>query len=497
MENIQLKFLTNKITVRWLSILKILERERNCSVQKIATITQMSDRTIVKEIKHIRDYFGDTIKITTNNLGYLFVEQDLNEYNGLKRNLVNEDPIFIILQSILEGKLKSVEEWSFEFHLSESTMNRYLLSVSPILSEYAVKFSLTPVDLIGKEVNIRKFLKDFYYEVDVIPHTLLPFHDMKDFINILEVEQLKLKVDISASDFRYFLYIMIQRSKQGRESDSCEIQFNYTQKELYFLNKLKEEIDRFFDHKLSDKELMILYIYCMTQRRITVLETEIEYCARFSHTIEGLNLSEKLISSYNDKLFTSKIDITYFVESFFISIKLLNSIGAIMNKNQDRTMNFTKRVYPLEFDIAFKFMKEYQSLLKIDRRYIEDISASLVLLMESIIDSYLKNSRNIAFLIDCPHYLKQAIHSKILRYLGAYHQIFFPTMGDLTKFYFERHQIDLFVTNQEEYTIEFYEGMDCMLFKSLPDTSDWNKLLNYINPRIIQDLSFENVVQLE
>lgn len=72
MENLQVKFQTNKITIRWLKILKLFESDRSCSLQEISYKTHISTRTIIKEIKDIKLCFGESIEITSNNSGYLF-----------------------------------------------------------------------------------------------------------------------------------------------------------------------------------------------------------------------------------------------------------------------------------------------------------------------------------------------------------------------------------------------------------------------------------------
>lgn len=497
METLQLRFLTNKTTVRWLTILNVLERNRSCTAQQISELTQLSNRTIIKEMRDIRDYFGDSIELITNNSGYVFEERLYSKYSDMKRQLVNEDPLFIILKSILEGETMSVEDWAFMFHLSESTMKRYLLSVIPTLSDYELQLSLTPVDLVGEEANIRKFFKDFYYEVNLTPHTLLPFQDMQEFIEELEEARIKLKTDISLSDFRYFLYIMIQRSKAGKKMNDLDLQFDWTKEELGFLEFLRRMIFKLYNFKINDSELTVLYIYCMSKRRITDVESEVVYCERFSKGDSGKQISNLFIDAYDEQLYSHQTKVTLFVEAFFISIKWLDSIASIMNKELTSTISFAKRLYPKEYDRTLKFLKENQKLIGVSSKYLEDISASLTLLVESIRDMYLRPPRKIAFLIEGSYFMSQLIQAKAFRYLSGYHQIFFPTIGDLKSVYLQENQIDLFVTNQEEYLTEIIAGIDYVLFKAIPDRADWNQLLKAINPTINRDFSIGESIRFE
>ena len=42
------------------------------------------------------------------------------------------------------------------------------------LARYRLTLSLKKVDFIGKEIDIRSFFHDFYYESEITPHTVLP-----------------------------------------------------------------------------------------------------------------------------------------------------------------------------------------------------------------------------------------------------------------------------------------------------------------------------------
>lgn len=487
---IQLKFVTNKVTARWLLILNILERERNCSSQEISKKTHLSSRTIIKEIKDIREYFGNTIEISTNNIGYLFHENQYEKYKELKRALVKEDPLFVVVQSILTGNLRSAEEWAFHFHLSESTMKRYLLSIIPILEIYQLQISLSPVDFVGKEGDIRKFFKDFYYEVDVIPHTVIPFQTLKEMIPDMQAsDQLSGFLNISPSDFRYFIYIMIQRCKNNQMMDTLTFKITYTEKEVAFLTTLKEHIKIKFHYVVSDNELLVTYIYAISQRKLINLEAEKEYCVRFTEGLKEKKWAQLFLSGYDETLYHSQPELSYFVEAFFISVRFLDKLGTTLNRNLPDVLDFARKLYPKDYEWILHFLNKKQKEFSFSHLFLEDIAASLVLTIEAARDIYLRNSRNIAFLLEGSHFITQSVHAKAYRYLRGYHQLFFLTIEELDQSYLKEHEIDLFVTNQEEYLSEVLEKIDFVIFKEIPDQSDWNLLLKTINPQIARDFS--------
>lgn len=117
--------------------------------------------------------------------------------------------------------------------------------------------------------------------------------------------------------------------------------------------------------------------------------------------------------------------------------------------------------------------------------------------VEAIRDIYVRNPHKIAFLLEGSFYVRRMIEAKALRYLRGYHQIFFPTVEDLTREYFETNEIDLFVTNQEEYITDLVENIAFFVFKAIPDSTDWNHLLNRINPTITKDFSIGKTIFID
>lgn len=493
MDNLQFEFLTNKVTKRWLTILDFFEKHRLCSSQEVSEVTQISVRTILKEIKDIREYFGESIELNANNLGYQFEEKNFGVYSKLKRDLVEQEPLFAVVQSILVGAVHTVEEWAFNVHLSESTMKRHILSIAPILFEYGIELSLTPVDFIGSEVSIRKFFKDFYYEIDNTPQTEFFSEGINNIVLTLdEQEWLKLYTNVSLADFQSYLFIMIERSKRGKNIGGFGNIIKFSKEEKTFLLSIKNNLFKTFGHQLSDNELFTLYVYCISQRTIINIEGEIKYCSRFARNERQKYLAKEFLKSYSKymkHLFESKKELSYLIESFFISISWLDSIDNVMNKELFNVILFAKNMYPRGYEFSLEFLREYREELGLSSRYLADIAAGLVLSVEAIKDIYGINHRTIAFLFEGSYFVNRTIRAKIFRYFSGYHTIVFPTVEDLTADFIKYYKIDLFVTNTEEYIGKIRGKTDFLVFKKYPDEFDWNHLLDKINPEITRDFS--------
>ena len=81
---------------------------------------------------------------------------------------------FTLLKGFFKGRSKEIGEWADQLHFSESSLLRYFKMVENELARYQLTLSLKKVDFIGKEIDIRSFFHDFYYESEITPHTVLP-----------------------------------------------------------------------------------------------------------------------------------------------------------------------------------------------------------------------------------------------------------------------------------------------------------------------------------
>ena len=88
--------------------------------------------------------------------------------------MLENEPLFHIIEGIFQRQIKEIGEWADQLHFSESSLLRYFKMVENELARYRLTLSLKKVDFIGKEIDIRSFFHDFYYESEITPHTVLP-----------------------------------------------------------------------------------------------------------------------------------------------------------------------------------------------------------------------------------------------------------------------------------------------------------------------------------
>lgn len=502
MRALHLNFLLDKRTIRFLKILSAFEGKSDFILRDLSEATEINERTLLVDIKNLRLQFKNCLAIESTRIGYQFKLIDPNGYAATKRELIVQEPLFVIIESILSGKLLSYEEWADHFFLSESSMRRHLLRVSEALDPYQLQFSINPVDLIGEEGNIRKFLKDFYYEADEIsPFTVAPSVEVNELMHYIKENRYHASVgtDILPTDFYYQFYIMIQRSAQGKllvlQEDSST-RWQQDENYQYFLS-LKPKIYNRYGFTIPDSELLALYLYSVCKRTIDSPTREKLFCQQFNRWPSITSLAEKFVKFYDPILADTNYPTTILVESFFTSIKYLDQLAPIMNKNITEVNAFARDSYPDRFKRIQSFLRTNLKMLKVADLYIEDIAASLLLTIEAIRDSYVQNPKRIAFLLEGSSFVCRSVKAKALRYFRGYHQIFFPTIEQMDNHFFYQNQIDIFVTNYADYVSYLEKDMEYILFQSIPTIDDWNHLLERINPQILKDFSLNPLTDLK
>ncbi|WP_231472427.1 helix-turn-helix domain-containing protein [Enterococcus casseliflavus] len=187
MRNFQINFITNTATIRWLKILMAFEKNYQCSTQGLAKISGSTTRTIVTDVTDLKEYFGDCLSIDSSHKGYIFSIKQSAVYLTKKRALIADEILFHIIESIFHNDLYSSSELAEKYHISESTVLRYLRKVQPIFSFYRLEIQTNPICFLGEEINIRKFFHDFYYESEIT--AIRSFHRSPSKISLLVLFQ--------------------------------------------------------------------------------------------------------------------------------------------------------------------------------------------------------------------------------------------------------------------------------------------------------------------
>ncbi|WP_213355498.1 helix-turn-helix domain-containing protein [Enterococcus casseliflavus] len=496
MKNFQLKFVKNRSLVRWLQLLNEFEKNPSCTLGELAEVTSSSTRTLIADIANIRNYFEGALEIHSSKSGYFFEETHPDHYIKKKQELVRDEPIFMILESIFFNELQSILDWSILLNLSEQSLLSYLKKIEVYLKPFDISISTNPVNFIGSETDIRRFFCLFYYESDINVNTIFPSIEVQNAV--MEITDF-LQVNSQRSSFSYFsyiLYIALERSKNGLSVNPPNKlkELVYRNCDFFDYNTIIKIVYKHFGIKLSENETIYLTICILCRRKINDSANE-EFCIRYNQWPEIKQIAIDFYNGLNESgmSFDEEQDILW-LESFFTVIKLKELLSDNMNVNLDDLNQFVQKKFNEEYKRNYNFLRKNKEIKKIYQlNHLEDICSSLTLHTETIKEENWGINRNIAVIFEGNEYVCEYAESIIRKYLGVYHKIYYPDANELSQEYLEEKGIDLLVTNYSEYITEFLLNVECILLKAIPDASDWNRLLNKINPRILRLVVLENI----
>lgn len=495
MKEFQLKFITNKQTIRLLKILFSFQSRSELTLKDLAEITNSSDRTTLTDINRIKEIFSKSIHLKSTYNGYIFNILSLEEYNNKKRALLDQEPLYKIVESIFFNECLTIEEWSETLFTTINTLNKQLSAIQKVLKDYDITISKNPIDFIGNEINIRQFFHDFYYESDITPHTVFPSLEVQSISSTLRSELFSGECGyISFTEFNYVLFITLERISTRQliednfldKSSANSYLLNFLQNiNLSFIKKL---VALYVDFQLPDSEIIYLAIQLTTRRSLLSLSSE----QKFISKIGVCNLVKNIALDYCKEILVTIEDweqsLLYF-ESFFIATKIKHFFAPILNQNIPDVTLYTKNMFPSQFNSTQSFISNNLSPeLNLSQRQINDISANLVLYTDSMRNLHWKKNRQIAILLEGNRYITENIRSNAQRYLGKHYSLFFPDVAQLSIDYFTYNKIDLIVTNYSEYLINWDYGIEIVLFEMMPTKKDWYYLFQLLSPSLMDKL---------
>lgn len=493
MKEFQLEFISNKQIIRTLKLLSLLQNHSCITLKELADQINSSDRTVLTDIHRIKDYFNQTIRLDATPIGYVFEILSLNSYSEKKRALLENEPLFRVIESIFFNECQNLYEWSDQLFISVSSLNKLFKAITPLLKSYGLSLSYDPIDFKGNEINIRHFFHDFYYESDITPHTVFPSLAVQEISSTLEKHNFFDEYSyISFTDFNYIVFITLTRFTSGKEVKKLNKNALFLKDYLIAhlktvdLSLVRELITKYFHTQLTELEAVYLYTQLVTRRSVLSAEAEKIFIDRFKLWPELIKVAYDYMQMIDTPERYQKDSYIYF-ESFFISFKIKQCFSPVLNQNLDEITTDVKKTYPVKFQKTFTFISSSLAKKnKLSDKQIADITANLVLFTDSIRNFHWSSSKNIAILLEGNRFVVENIRSTAQRYLGKHYPLFFPDITTLSADYFQTHNIDLIVTNYNYYLVNLDYGIPVILFETVPSKTDWYKLFHSLSPTLMR-----------
>lgn len=160
-------------TKRWFELLAVLEEAEQVTAPSLVTHTGFGRRTIMKDIKALKDFFGETIQLIGDENGYHFSLLDPQGYYERKQALLAEERLFLFVDQLAAGKQLENCQWGDYLAIPAGSFNRIKHRLQELLqTRYDCQLVGKTNQLTGEEASIRQFLYDFYFTLPLYPAVL-------------------------------------------------------------------------------------------------------------------------------------------------------------------------------------------------------------------------------------------------------------------------------------------------------------------------------------
>ena len=481
MESTQLQLLIDKRNIRWFQILSKLEHSHKISTKELSHLLGISTRTIISDVKEIKQYFNHTITIVSSKKGYTFKLINKLAYIEKKKKLIELEPILTILSGIFYGKNRSILEWADELFLTDRTLRTHLKKLNPILEHYQLQLTYPILNIEGKEIDVRNFFLAIFYEEDTLPHYIFPPNLINDIITDMSHTKFEhFHLNVSRFRLSYLLFITYQRISNGYKIEmSREIKNILATSRLNStMIQISISFKKFTSIQLKNSDLVYLILMILDSN---------SYDNNFNlGPIYQEDMKSKWLPVIND--FCNEIGISNdpqsiaYIESFFHLNYLKFTVSNSCLFLPPSLLHYYQINYKGELKKMLIFLNKYPNTFMVDTA--TKFEYTLLLFSMRLMYELKQKNYNIAFLFE------GSIESTILledlarTYTPSNHRTYFFHAHDLFLENLNRFSIHLVVTNFSEYIFELPEEIDYLLFNYNATAEDWNKFIKYIDPRL-------------
>ena len=435
----------NNFTERQQNIISFITEHIHCTCSQLERELGCSRRTIINEIKAINQ-----IKplILSTNKGYSINQEEASQSMTSQFKQVNEEHL-LLRRLVLFNKTYTFHELAEKQFISESTLERLLKAITPLLSSFdlAIKREKGYVKVIGNEFSKRKLIH--YLINEEIDPTFTSLENITQLFNI-NVSRIKNIIDNAIYNHHYYLdntysfnlYLNIIIALYRMKSDIYidQIPYNTIDKSSVEYQISKEICYQYANHwSISPKEEDIFYIALLLIGQIKPLNVNTD--------IRLLNpeiISRDLINKMDKVLFDTfnyyMMNINYkdFLYNFSLHIDaMIKRIKNNQTIQNDFLHNIKKNcpfIYEVAVHIAQKIQTEYDIIIPDEE--IGFISVHIGFLINKSVDNY--NKIKILLLCTDYHHLIENVEQKILANHSEYVEI---TSYDITSI--DNKNIDL------------------------------------------------------
>ena len=157
--------LLSKKSHRQLELLELLfEHKRWFHRSELAELLNCTERAVKDDLSHVKSAFPDLIFHSSTN-GIRIINTDDSDIEMVYHHFFKHSTHFSILEFIFFNEGCQAESICKEFYISSSSLYRIISQINKVIKrQFQFEISLTPVQIIGNERDIRYFFAQYFSE---------------------------------------------------------------------------------------------------------------------------------------------------------------------------------------------------------------------------------------------------------------------------------------------------------------------------------------------
>ncbi|GEB28756.1 transcriptional regulator [Enterococcus casseliflavus] len=269
--------LTTQKIKRWITLLDYVE-EKPFTGNELARRLDCTRRTVISDIKEIKELFKSTIILLGDENGYFLELQNPRKYYQKKQDLLKNEPLFLMADTLFENHERTNQELARLLQLPITTFNRVKRHFSSVLQRnYGLNLTKTSNRVVGLETRVRQFFFDFYFTIPLYPEALL---EKIKHRRAYESSIPKSKWQMNHKKLQGWLTITEVRLKQG-----YNLPKSTTNPQI--CKRLAEALDPTYQLDMSEREKASLFLASIEEHQFLSSLVQTEFMYQFSSASWG------------------------------------------------------------------------------------------------------------------------------------------------------------------------------------------------------------------
>ncbi|WP_430534772.1 helix-turn-helix domain-containing protein [Listeria rocourtiae] len=460
----------------------IYEANYPITLDEIAEEFGTSKRTLFRDMKDLEYILPEDIIVEFSSIsGYTVSNMHLIE--DLVVQIAEQSPLYRIVNNVYDEIFLTIDEWADDLFLSTSTLYRYLGYLKKILKEFKLDLTLTPVTIVGDEVNIRHFYFHFLYNTNDISSMNRPTEQDREIFHrwySTFIGKMNRKIATQHRSALYWIMVIRKRLEQGHT--------------ILLDRRLKESVRQLSTHKFMPEsgqnyfpgieeqymtEDEFMYGSLLSLDNYVYEESETVDIKGLIDT-ENLEIINRFLVDAFKKLEKElpEPEIFSLYVMYLRNIYFLTQLTPLFQRNSTEVNRLIKHRHPTMYSKWLEILTDAPIEKKFGIEYIEDVAVNFAMFTYFSHQNRTQRKKHILFAFDGKKSYLNYLNVLVKSFINSNIEITFLVNQHITNKVAKELGVDIVIYNYKEDG----ERLDCIKYRTerMPTDQDWEKINNLI-----------------